>query len=231
MPDRAPTLAKSELLSSVAEPERRALERRCRWQRYAQGEQIIDQHSESRDVYFVVEGAVRIVNHSLAGREIAFDEVQAGGHFGELAALDGGPRSASVVALAPTLVAVMPAPVFIELVDGSKEIALRVMRDLTRMVRRATDRIMDLSTLGAHNRVYAEILRLAKATGPDDSRAVIRPAPKDGDIASRVSTTRETVNRVLSELSDLNILKREQKAIVVNDLRRLADMVEHFKEA
>jgi len=224
------TLAGIALLSGLDEPSRRAIERRCRWQRVAAGEQIIDRHSDSRDVYFVVEGSVRVVNYSLAGREITFDEVAAGGHFGELAAIDGAPRSATVVALAPTLVAVMPASVFAELLSQQSGFALRVMRDLTRIIRTSTERIMDLSTLGAHNRVYAEILRLARPQERGDNSAVIRPIPVHGDIASRVSTTRETVARVFGELARRNILKREHDALVVSDVARLADMVEQFKD-
>jgi CRP/FNR family transcriptional regulator, cyclic AMP receptor protein len=181
-------------------------------------------------VYFVVEGRVRVVNHSMAGREVTFDEIAAGGHFGELAAIDGDPRSATVVALEPTQVAVMPASVFAELVSQEAGFALRVMRDLTRLVRAATERIMDLSTLGAHNRVYAEILRLARPNERGDNTAVLRPIPTHGEIASRVSTTRETVARVFGELTRMHVLKREQDAIVVGDVARLAEMVELFKD-
>jgi CRP-like cAMP-binding protein len=56
-------------------------------------------------VFFVVEGRVRVVNFSISGREISFDEMERGGVFGELAALDGMPRSGAMVALNDTLVA------------------------------------------------------------------------------------------------------------------------------
>ncbi|MFZ9133563.1 MAG: aminoacyl-tRNA hydrolase, partial [Gemmobacter sp.] len=73
--------------------------------RHKQGETIIDRESESRDVYFVVDGRARVVNFSLSGGEISFDDIENGGVFGELAALDGQPRSATIVALTDTLVA------------------------------------------------------------------------------------------------------------------------------
>lgn len=229
-PASSASLAGSTLLAELSEPSRRALERRCRWQRYPTGEQIIDRHSDSRDIYFVVEGSVRVVNYSLAGREVTFDELPAGGHFGELAAIDGAPRSAAVVALQPTLVAAMPASVFAELLAQESGFAVRVMRDLTRIIRASTERIMDLSTLGAHNRVYAEILRLARPNERGDNTAVIRPIPVHGDIASRVSTTRETVARVFGALTRVKILKRDNNALLVSDVARPADMVEQFKD-
>ena len=68
-------------------------------------EQIIDSDSDSRDVLFVAGGKVRIVNYSASGREVSLDDVGAGGFFGELAAIDGASRSATVVALEDTIVA------------------------------------------------------------------------------------------------------------------------------
>ena len=228
---RMRSLAGIALLAGLDAKTVRELEGRCRWRRFAAHEQIFDHQSESRDVYFVVDGEVRIVNHSLSGREITFDEVSSGGHFGELAAIDGAPRSATVVALRDTEVAALPSGAFSELVRGQPDIALEVMRDLAQIICASTERIMDLSTLGAHNRVYAEILRLARPKMVDDNTAKIRPIPVHSDIAGRVSTTRETVARVFSDLSRQGIVKRQQDSIVVADVARLELMVEEFKGA
>src|SRR3546814_9391694 len=89
--------------------------------------------------------------------------------------------------------------------------------------------LMDLSTLGANNRVYAELLRLAKSGLRDDNSAVIRPIPIHGDIASRVSTTRETVARVLGDLARTDLVRRESEALIINDVDRLTEMVEEFR--
>lgn len=75
------------------------------------------------------------------------------------------------------------------------------MRELARLLRQSTDRIMDLSTLGANNRVHAELLRLARSDAGDGRRATISPIPSHSEIASRVSTTRETVARALGDLA------------------------------
>ena len=84
------------------------LEQRCRWRRYGAGEQILDR-DDAGDVYFVVEGSVRIVNYSLAGREVAFARLGANSIFDELAALDGRPRSATVAAIEATHLASLSA--------------------------------------------------------------------------------------------------------------------------
>src|SRR3546814_6486704 len=73
-----------ELLSDLSPAARTEVERACQWRRFANGEQILDRNSDSRDVYFVVEGNVEVVNYSGNGREISYAMVPAGGYFGEL---------------------------------------------------------------------------------------------------------------------------------------------------
>ncbi|TAN48683.1 MAG: Crp/Fnr family transcriptional regulator [Rhodospirillales bacterium] len=198
----------------------------CSWKRYRAEEQIIDRDSDTRDVFFIVSGKVRIVNYSLSGREVTLGDVGAGGHFGELAALDGEPRSASVMALEDTVVASMPPDNFLRLIQAHPESTLFILQSLSRIVRRSTERIMDLSTLGANNRVHAELLRLARAAAKNDANhATLVPIPVHSDIASRVSTTRETVARVLNELAREGIVKRDKDALQVLNIEALEDMV------
>lgn len=217
------------LLAALPPPERDQVARACRWKRYRAGEHIIDSQGDSRDVFFIVSGTVRVANYSLSGREVTLDDIPAGGYFGELAALDNHPRSAGVTAVEDTVVAALPPDHFIRLVTGHPKLALAVMRSLAGIVRSSTDRIMDLSTLGANNRVHAEMLRLAKAAGRDGWRAEIKPIPPHADIASRVSTTRETVARVLNDLARAGIVKRERDALQVLDLGRLEALVEDVR--
>ena len=206
------------------------LEQRCRWQRFAAQTQIIDQNSDSNDVYFVLEGRVRVVNYSMSGREITLDEVEVGGYFGEFAALDGQPRSANIVALSDTLVAAITRDDFLGLLRDWPGIGVEVMQGLVRLIRTSTDRIMALSTLGACNRVHSELLREARAAQNDGNTAVISPIPTQGDIASRVSTTRETVARVFSDLGKQGLIERINRELVILDVARLEKLVEHLHE-
>ncbi len=228
-----PCLDHIELLSSLGPAERASFARQCKWRRFEQGEQIVDRLGDTQDLCFVVEGRVRIVNHSLNGREISFDDVSAGGFFGELSAIDGAPRSATVIAESATQVAFLAPRRFEELVLTHPKIGLAVMRRLAAMVRRSTERIMDLSTLGANNRVHAELLRLAKPADSQDrakaNTAIISPIPIHAEIASRVSTTRETVARVLNDLARDRLVERGDTALVIRDMRKLHRMVEEVR--
>ena len=223
------SLDQIDLFASLTPEERASIVRQCRWRRYKEDEQIIDHLSDTRDACIVVEGRVRVVMFSMSGREISFDDVSAGGYMGELSALDGEPRSATVIALTDTLIAFVPPRLFQEIVTTHPRVALIVMQRMAAVIRNATGRIMDLSTLGANNRVHAEILRLAKPGLRPDNTAEITPIPVHGDIASRVSTTRETVARVLSDLARSGLVERRGHTLVVKDYARLIDMVEEVR--
>lgn len=225
----ADSLANVDLFSDLSPADLEKLEKRCSWKKFRKQELIIDRQSESREVYFIVSGRVRVVNYSLSGREVTFDDLDAGENFGELAALDSQPRSANIVALEDTTVATLTHETFRELMLEHAEVAVRIMVHMARIIRTSTERIMDLSTLGANNRVHAEILRLAKPGIRDDNTAIIKPIPIHGDIASRVSTTRETVARVLGDLSRNELVKRDENQLIIVDVDRLTDMVEEFR--
>ena len=230
----AQTLAGIGLFKMLAPADRQAVERRCRWRTYAEGEQIIDRETDTQDVFFVVSGLTRVVNYSPGGREVSFDEIGEGGVFGELAAIDGRPRSAAVIARTETLTASLSSAAFREVLDASPPVANALLRRLAAVIRESTDRIMDLSTLGAHNRVYAELLRQAHEADPKAfergaNQARIHPMPVHSAIAARVSTARETVARVLGDLTRKGILERETDALRILDVNRLTEMVKEFR--
>ena len=215
------SLANIQLFVSVSPDQLAVIESRCKWWKFAAGEQIIDSDTEQRDVYFVVQGRVRIVNYSSTGREIAYANTSAGGYFGDLAAIDGQRRSASVVAIEDCLLASISPGVFLKLLVKHPTVSMKVLQRLTNIVRTSNDRIMDLTTLKAVQRVCRELLRLTKPDAAVADLRVIRPMPSHNEIASRASTTRETVARVLGQLSTRGIVERKNKALYIRDIGRL----------
>jgi CRP/FNR family cyclic AMP-dependent transcriptional regulator len=219
------TLDGIHLLADLDGAARTALAARCTWRKYRQAQEIISKENESSDVYFIASGSARVVNWSYSGREVSFEELPAGGTFGELAAIDGAPRSATVVALEPTEVASVDPDTFMSIILENPATSRRLMERLTAIIRKSTERIFDLSVYGANIRIYADLLRLAEPHVRDDNSAQIAPIPVHSDITARVSTTRETVARVLSDLSRREILIREKDRLIVTDIDRLAEMV------
>ena len=92
------TLHGIAVLDELGTAERVSLERECIWRRYREGERLFERGSSSNEVFFIVEGSVRIVSSSATGRDVSFARAGAGEVIGEMAAIDGLPRSASVSA-------------------------------------------------------------------------------------------------------------------------------------
>lgn len=205
----------------------RRLEEKCRWREYERDDVILDRDNRDSDVYFVTLGSVIVVNFSISGREIALARIAAGSYFGELAAIDGEPRSASVVALESCLIGVLAPRDFTDLMTGDATLSARLMRRLARIIRVGDDRIMDLSTLGAYQRVYLELLRLSHDDADQPNSLVIDPMPGQKNIASQASTTRETVTRAISQLVADGIVERTKKRLRIID----RDRFEHLATA
>ena len=181
----------------------------------------------SRRVYFIVSGEVRVKHFSARGRAVSFRDMAAGEMFGELAALDGQPRSAEVAALEPTFIASLTSERFLTLLRDSPEVALSVMRRLTRLVRALSDRVVDFSTLAVRNRIHAEVLRLVRQAGVENNRAEISKMPTHEEIAARVSTHREAVVRELKTFKECGLVEKPgHRRLIVLDVARLERIVE-----
>lgn len=221
------SLAGNVLFQGFDADELKRIERACVWRKCKSGDQILTRDSLSRDIIFVISGEVRIVNFSLTGREVAYAEVKGGGYFGELAAIDGEPRSANVVAHLDCLIATLSPAAFRQVIASHPEVGIRVLEKLARIIRICDDRIMDLATLGAHQRVYRELAKLIVEDPVRPNSWLIYPSPTQATVAAKASTTRETVARVMSQLASAGILERKTKTLYVRDRERLNLLIEH----
>ncbi len=221
MRDTPRSLAEFSLFDGLDDAARRRFEGHCRWRRYRAGQAVLERDNLSREVFFVAEGTLRVVNYSASGREVAFADMGIGQYFGELSAIDGLPRSAAVRAVTDTLVAVMPPEAFLELVRNNAAAAFRVLERLVYVVRACDERIMDLATLGAMQRVYAELLRIAVPDVAVNGLWVVRPCPTEREIASRAGTARETVARAIRQLKNAGLVRRKDRKLYIMDRARL----------
>lgn len=198
----------------------------CDWRQVEARMPLYTRLSDGGEVYFLVSGRVRITTYSVQGREVAFRDCGPGEHFGDLSAIDGQPRSADVVTLEPALLASLRPDAFVALMQREPVVAVRMMRYLTSLVRRLTERVIDLSTLGVQTRLHTELLRLAHAAGVHNNTARIAPAPPHADLASKISTNREQVTRELNTLTRRGLLRKDgARVLVVTDVRALEALV------
>lgn len=194
-------------------------------QNYLAEQHIITLGEHTRDVYFIISGKVRITTFTSSGKEVTFQDMKAGQMFGELSAIDGESRSTNVVALTETQLARVSSSIFFKILRDYPKVNEKLLTQLTGLIRKLGDRIVEFSTYSVKSRIHAELLRLAKQSTIENNCAEIIPAPAHLDIANRISTHREAVSRELSELSKSGVLKRSEGKLIIQDITKLENLL------
>jgi len=194
---------------------------------YKADQHIITLGEHTQDVYFIISGKVRITTFTSGGKEVTFQDMRAGQMFGELSAIDGQSRSTNVVALTPTSLAKVSPMSFFKILRDYPKVNEHILHQLTGLIRKLGDRIVEFSTYSVKSRIHAELLRLAKNSGIKNNTAEIIPAPAHLDIANRISTHREAVSRELSDLSKSGILKRSEGKLFIQDIAQLESLLDN----
>ncbi|HWJ17280.1 MAG TPA: Crp/Fnr family transcriptional regulator [Geobacterales bacterium] len=231
MPDhRTPIFKRFEVLKNLPADALDDLAGALSWTSAPAGKQIVLANEPCGDVYFIVDGRVKVLLYSAAeGKPVLFVTLRAFEMFGEMAAIDGSPRSATVEAEDDCVLAVLSREQFLRLIRAYPAFSFAVMKQLVAQVRRLSDRVYEFSTLGVQARVYAELLRVVALAGEQNGQALLSPAPLLVDLAARVSTHREAVSRVISRLQDNGILRREGANIRVLEIDRLRRLLREEK--
>src|SRR5262245_43399446 len=213
------------IFSELSAPVMAKLQKRCVWRRYEPGEPIVDHLDSSNDVYFIVTGEARATIYSVSGTVVTFTDLGPGEMFGEIAAIDGGARSAGIEARTRCVVAAMPGAVFKEVLEHEPAVTHALLQQMAGRTRVLTTRVYEFSALAVNNRIQAEILRLVMLARTKGRKDRIETAPTHAEIASRVSTHREAVTRELNRLSRLGVIEQEGRTLLIKDFDRLAQMV------
>lgn len=213
------------LFDGISEEILHDLEARCHWRSYAAGQQILSHLDGSDDVFFVISGRVRVIIYSATGKAIAFRDIESGGIFGEFAAIDGMPRSASVEGLDPGMVAQLSSDLFVQALTSKPSLMKAMFLHLVGQVRALTGRVFEYSALTVDRRIQAELLRLAGQCEPHGDKVTITRMPTHSEFASRISTHREAVTRELNRLAQTGLIERKGAGVVITDFPRLTRMV------
>ena len=167
-----PSLDGVALFADLSANAREGVESCCAWRQYKTGEPILNYLDASDEVFFCVEGGARVILYSSAGKVVSFRDLGPGDSFGEIPAIDGGPRSASVEARTDCLIASMPASAFRGLLTSEPIVTQALLRQQVGAIRRLTTRVQEFSTavMGiTGRRIYGELQGIrAKDTYPDE---------------------------------------------------------------
>lgn len=192
---------------------------------YGAGQIICHQGDPGDRLYVVLQGLVKIVFRSERGDEIVLRTLGDEEVFGELALLDGSPRSASVVAVESTLVFMLLRDRLLELMRQHPRLADEFLRMLGQLVRRLTEQAGDLVFLDLPGRLAKLLLQLVGQHGAAGG-AVLDRGLTQSDLAAMIGASRPAVNRALQSLATRGYLTVQGQVITlrnVEGLRRRAE--------
>ncbi len=188
-------LEKVSLFANLPQKSLDTLEQLSVLRRYPKNTILFIEGDESTHLYIIKEGKVSASVAGEDGREVILNYMSEGEYFGELALLDGQPRSATVRAVTACEVIAISRSSFQELLKTNPEFVLLVTSELTSRIRQLTESVKDLALLDVYGRVSNVLEKLSDENGRIDN-----PKVTHQDIANMVGSSREMVSRIMKQL-------------------------------
>lgn len=215
-------LARSSLLGSLPPDVLKSLAGQARRRTYRRGEVVCHQGDPGDTLHVLQSGRVKVAVYGESGDEAVLTILGPGDCFGELALIDGEPRSATVEALETVETVTLRRADFLELLQTSKEALEPLLATLARTIRRLSDTVADVSFLNLEGRLAKRLLALAEEHGRLTGGTIEIELPiKQEDLAAMVGATRTSVNKVLGIYEDQHLIERRGRRIVIRDPERL----------
>lgn len=216
-------LRKIPLLANLTEEEMARVKAELRIRQYARRDIVLQKGGTGDSLLFLLSGQLQVIDITEDGRAIGLRILTPGEFFGEIAVINGSARTASVVALSPVLVALLPRPTALHLFSHSPSVANHMLRHLAQKIQRDSEFRALLSIHNTAKRIYTflSLLKEKKA----DNLEVVENLPTHQDIANMINTSRETVTRTIVALVNQGIVKKEtHRLIIINPdaLQKLA---------
>jgi CRP/FNR family cyclic AMP-dependent transcriptional regulator len=211
-----------EYLARLDPADRDALLERGRRRRWPVGSSLFLEGDQSGTVVFVVSGRVKVFSLTEQGEEILLAVRGPGALLGEVSAVDGGPRSASVAALEPVTALVLTADAFLEYLRTHAGAATVLLQLVTARLRDADRKRVEFAAYDIPSRVARRLVELAERFGePDENGVRITVALSQDELAGWVGASREAVAKALRVLRDRRLVSTGRRTMTVLDLPAL----------
>lgn len=168
-------------------------------------------------LYIILAGRAKVVVDDGEGREVTLTVIGANEFFGEMSLIDDKPRSAGVEALEACEVLYISKPAFMACLKDNFDVAMLILRAVVGRLREADRKIASLALMDVHGRVARLIMELAREI---DGSWVVDTGSEE--MARMVGASREMVSRVLKEMRDNGLIRRDKRKIVILDSASMA---------
>jgi len=206
-----PPTETEQLIAALKAPGLRELAARGRVQSFRKDVVIIQEGDMGDTLHVLLAGRVKVFATGDNDREVVIDTHGAGEFIGEMS-LDGGPRSASVITLEPTVCSIVTRVTLRDHIAQHPEFAFELLAKVIRRARRATMNVKNLALLDVYGRVARLLNDLAVER---DGQRVVPERLTHQDIADRVGSSREMISRLFKDLSTGGYLEVQDRLITL----------------
>jgi CRP-like cAMP-binding protein len=203
----AAALNRVSLFTELSPDELSGLAARLRERRFPKGQIIFAQGDPGNTLYLIANGRVKIVLGSNEGKELVISVLGPGDFFGELALLDGEPRSADAVTMDACDLWLLARDDFLQFLEERPRVAVRLLAVLSRHLRRTNARAQDVAFLDVPARLARSLLELANGVEPFKVT--------QSELAGMVGTTRESVNKWLGYFADHGLIRLQRGSVTI----------------
>ncbi|MHC9295411.1 Crp/Fnr family transcriptional regulator [Mycobacterium sp. LTG2003] len=216
-------LARAGIFQGVSPSAVAALAQQLEPVSFPRGKVIFVEGEPGDTLFIITSGKVKIGRKSVDGRESLLTLMGPSDMFGELAIFDPGPRTSTVTALTDVHAVTMSRSVLRSWIADRPEIAEQLLRVLARRLRRTNDNLSDLIFTDVPGRVAKQLLYLAQRFGSREGGSLrVDHELTQEEIAQLVGSSRETVNKALSDFAQRGWIRVQGKSILIDNTERLA---------
>jgi CRP-like cAMP-binding protein len=205
------------LLARLGEEDIRALASHGKVRSYRTGDVLFREGAPGDSLHIVIEGSVRISVASPTGDEVTVALLGAGEFVGDLALLDGRPRSASAIASQPTKTLVVTRHNFGDWISTRPNAALSLLETLSQRVRRTDEALADLAFLQLPQRLAKRLVRLTIDQAQGNRFAGTKLRITQSELASMLGVSRESVNKQLNKFAQEGWISLGRGSVTVRD--------------
>ena len=213
------------LFEGLAEGKMKELEKITTMQETSKNHPIYFAQEPSNSIFFLKKGRVKLSRISPDGKEMIIALVNPGEVFGELSILDVSDRNDFATTLNDSLICAISKNDFKLFLENSPELNIKVSRLIGFKLRKFSERIEELVFKDANQRVVSFILNLAEEHGKKiGDEYFVKPLLKHQDIAKLTACSRQTVNSILTDLREKQLINFDRRKLVISNINKLKQL-------
>lgn len=199
-------------LSNLTSDKLEALAAKAKAVKFPKQAVIISEGDETRSLYIILSGKVRIFTSDEKNKEVTLMVQEAGSYFGELALLSDEPRSASVQSLETTSCAIISKIDFLHWLEANPDVAIALLSVLSEKIRYLTEKVKQMALSNVYERTVKALLGIAEMQG---DKLIIHNRPTQQELANMVGSSREMINKIMKELTKGGYILLKDESMII----------------